>query len=120
MRPSIPASALLAVLALASCSTATQPAQSPSRSAAASNAPAPDPSRFQQDVLLEGVFDEPTELAVAHDGRVFVIERHGTFSVYDPRTREQRVIAKLAVNDDAENGLIGLALDPAFLSNHWV
>jgi len=104
---------------LTSCRSATQPAPSPS-SAATATAPAPDPSRFQQDVLLEGVFDEPTELAVAYDGRVFVIERHGTLSVYDPRTHAQRVITKLAVNDEAENGLIGIALDPAFLRNHWI
>jgi cytochrome c len=119
MRQSIPA--LLAILAVVSCRPATQPAPSPSSTTtAASTAPAPDPSRFQQDVLLEGVFDEPTELAVAQDGRVFVIERHGTLSVYDPATHAQRVIVKLPVNDDAENGLIGLALDPAFLRNHWV
>ena len=104
---------------LTSCRSATQPAPSPS-SAATATAPAPDPSRFQQDVLLEGVFDEPTELAVAYDGRVFVIERHGTLSVFDPRTHTQRVITKLAVNDEAENGLIGIALDPAFLRNHWI
>jgi len=111
---------LLATGLLTSCST-TQPSAAPAPgSPVSATAPAPDPLRFQQDVLLEGVFDEPTELAVAHDGRVFVIERHGAFSVYDPRTHEQRVIAKLAVNDDAENGLIGLALDPAFLSNHWI
>jgi cytochrome c len=122
MRPPIPASAILAVLGLAACSSATPTptAQSPSPSAATSTAPAPDPSRFQQDILLEGVFDEPTELAVAHDGRVFVIERHGALSVFDPATHGQRVIAKLPVNDDAENGLIGLALDPAFLQNHWI
>ncbi len=121
MRHPIPVTALLAVLALASCRPATRPAPSPSAAtAAAASAPAPDPSRFQQDILLEGVFDEPTELAVAHDGRVFVIERHGTFSVYDPGTHSQRVIAKLPVNDEAENGLIGLALDPAFLRNHWI
>ena len=119
MRPSIPATALLAVLGLASCRSATQPAPSPSPTATAT-APAPDPSRFQQDVLLEGVFDEPTELAVAYDGRVFVIERHGTLSVFDPRTHTQRVITKLAVNDEAENGLIGIALDPAFLRNNWI
>jgi cytochrome c len=120
MRPLIPVTALLAVLGLASCRPATQPAPFPSTSSSTSAAPAPDPSRFQQDVLLEGVFDEPTELAVAHDGRVFVIERHGTLSVYEPKTRAQRVIAKLPVNDENENGLIGLALDPAFLRNHWV
>jgi cytochrome c len=122
MRHPIPVTALLAVLALTSCRPATRPAPSPSSTATATaaSAPAPDPSRFQQDILLEGVFDEPTELAVAHDGRVFVIERHGTLSVFDPRTHAQRVIAKLPVNDDAENGLIGIALDPAFLGNHWI
>ena len=110
----------MGVFGLASCRPATQPVPSPATSAAVSTAPAPDPSRFQQDVLLEGVFDEPTELAVAHDGRVFVIERHGTLSVYDPGTHAQRVITKLPVNDEAENGLIGLALDPGFLRNHWI
>jgi cytochrome c len=120
MRHSIPATALLAVLGLASCSTATQPTRSPSPPAATTNAPAPELSRFQQDVLLEGVFDEPTELAVAHDGRVFVVERHGTLSVYDPRTHAQRLIAKLAVNDENENGLIGVTLDPSFDRTHWI
>ena len=86
----------------------------------ASPAIAPDPSRFQQDVLLEGVFDEPTEISVAHDGRVFIAERHGAFSVFDPATHAQRVIARLVVNDTDENGLIGLALDPKFDTNHWL
>jgi hypothetical protein len=44
-------------------------------------------------VLLERV-RRATELAVAYDGRVFVIERHGTLSVYDPRTHMQRIITK--------------------------
>ena len=86
----------------------------------ASPAIAPEPSRFQQDILLEGVFDEPTEISVAHDGRVFIAERHGAFSVFDPATHAQRVIARLVVNDTDENGLIGLALDPKFDTNHWL
>jgi cytochrome c len=70
--------------------------------------------------MLGGVFNEPTELAVARDGRVFVVERHGTISVFDPRTREHRLITKLPVNDGDENGLIGLALDPGFDTNGWL
>ena len=88
--------------------------------AATSNLPAPEPSRFQQDILLEGVFDEPTEIAVAHDGRVFIVERHGTFSMYDPTTRTQRAVQRLVVNDTDENGLIGITLDPGFDRNHWI
>ena len=109
----------LAAGAVAGCRTTTQPAASPA-SAATSTVRAPEPSRFQQDILLEGVFDEPTEVAVARDGRVFITERHGVFSVYDPRTRAQRQIAKLEVNDENENGLIGVALDPGFLRNNWI
>ena len=82
--------------------------------------PAPDPTRFQQDVLLEGVFDEPTEIAVARDGRVFIAERHGTFSVYEPATRAKRLIVQLPVDDSNENGLLGVALDPGFATNHWL
>jgi cytochrome c len=106
-------------LVLLACTPSTPPAPSPGPTMT-SSAPAPEPSRFQQDVLLEGVFDEPTEISVARDGRVFIAERHGTFSVYDPATHAQRVIARLVVNDTDENGLIGLALDPNFDTNHWL
>ena len=117
---------LAALVGLTSCravgpATTTAPTTVAAAPAAApAPAPAPDPSRFQQDILLEGVFDEPTEIAVARDGRVFITERHGVFSVYDPRTRTQRQIARLAVNDEFENGLIGVTLDPSFLRNSWI
>ena len=120
MRLSIPVITLLAYVGLTSCRAATRPATSPATVVSPNNASAPEPSRFQQDILLEGVFDEPTEIAVARDGRVFITERHGVFSVYDPRTRAQRQIARLAVNDENENGLIGVALDPSFLRNGWI
>ncbi|MEO8564065.1 MAG: PQQ-dependent sugar dehydrogenase, partial [bacterium] len=119
---------LVFIAGMTSCRTATAPSPAPVAAAPAPvvaapaipSLPAPDPSRFQQDVLLEGVFDEPTEIAVARDGRVFIAERHGTFSVYDPTTRARRVIAKLSVDDSNENGLIGVALDPSFATNHWL
>ena len=121
---------VVAVLAMASCRAAAGPAPttataSPTTTATVATAstpalPAPEPTRFQQDILLEGVFNEPVELAVASDGRVFVAERYGIVSVYDPRTRQQRQIAQLAVNNESENGLIGLGLDPGFDTNRWL
>ena len=132
MSPAIRHSArALFLLLVASCRTTTLPAPptptvAPAPAPALSTAvagptlPAPDPLRFQQDVLLEGVFEEPTEIAVARDGRVFVAERPGTLTMYDPRTRMQRLIARLPVNHEDENGLIGLALDPGFDENHWI
>ena len=116
-RLAVPYAVLLAVVA--SCGGATSPA-APTPNAATSHVAAPDPSRFQQDILLEGVFNEPTEIAVAHDGRVFIVERHGTFSLYDPATRTQRAIQKLVVNDTDELGLIGITLDPGWDQFHWL
>jgi cytochrome c len=88
--------------------------------AARATAQAPDPTRFEQQVLLQGVFDEPTEIAVAQDGRVFVIERKGTVRLYDPKTESGRVVAQLEVYHQEENGLIGIALDPRFAQTRWI
>ena len=81
----------------------------------------PDTTRFQQDILVEGVFNEPTEIAVMRDGRVLIAERRGTLKLYDPQRRDARDIAGLpAMNTTDENGFIGLALDPGFEKNHWI
>jgi cytochrome c len=80
----------------------------------------PDPSRYQQEILMQGIFDEPTELAVARDGRVFVTERKGTIRMYDPKTSRSRVLARMDVISEEENGLLGIALDPRFASNGWI
>ncbi|HEX7981059.1 MAG TPA: PQQ-dependent sugar dehydrogenase [Gemmatimonadaceae bacterium] len=120
-RLAVPYTVLLAVVASCGGAAASSgPSSAPTPNATTSNLRAPDPSRFQQDILLEGVFDEPTEMAVAHDGRVFIVERHGTFSMYDPKTHTQRAVQRLVVNDTDENGLIGITLDPGFDSNHWI
>ena len=87
----------------------------------AQSAAPPDSTRFQQDILAEGVFGEPTEIAITRDGRVIIAERKGTLKVYDPRRRDVRDIAGMpAVNSLEENGLIGVGLDPGFERNHWV
>ncbi|AHG92738.1 PKD domain containing protein (plasmid) [Gemmatirosa kalamazoonensis] len=102
MRPIVPS--VLALLAAAAAPLRAQP----------------EANRFEQQVLLQGVFDEPTEIAVARDGRVFIVERKGTVRLYDPRTQASRVVARLDVFHEDENGLIGVALDPRFDANHFV
>ena len=87
---------------------------------AQSGAP-PDSTRFQQEILLEGAFNEPTEIAVARDGRVLIAERGGTLKSYDPQRRDVRdLVGMPKVNFTDENGLIGIALDPKFEQNHWI
>ena len=78
-----------------------------------------DESRFEATVLAEGL-PRPLEVDVAPDGRVFFIELAGKLKVYDPGTKEVTVAATFDVFADQENGLLGLALDPAFEKNGWV
>ncbi len=81
----------------------------------------PEENRFVKTVLSNDL-NEPMELAVAPDGRVFFIERKGNFYVYDPATRKTKLIREFPVFWETKygNGLIGLALDPNFEKNHYL
>lgn len=80
---------------------------------------APEENRFARVVLTEHL-DEPMELAVAKDGRVFFIDRTGTLRKYDPATHEVKKINSFRVNPSEGNGLLGITLDPAFEKNNYV
>ena len=85
----------------------------------------PDDNRFSTVVVVPpGELDEPMAFAVARDGKVYIIERKGAFKVYDPVAKATRVVAEIPVNTkytnaagvqrEAEEGLVGLTLDPGF------
>lgn len=89
----------------------------------------PEENRFQKVVLTENL-NEPLELAVLPDERVVFIERHGLVKMYSPVTKKTTVIASIPVSTkynvadggqpEAEDGLLGLNIDPDFAKNHWV
>lgn len=79
----------------------------------------PDQHRFQK-IELSSNLNEPMELQVLPDGDVLFIERHGAVKVYDTEAGKVRVLAKLPVFHDLEDGLLGLALDPGFAANHFI
>ena len=79
----------------------------------------PDDSRFTK-VILDDDLNEPMELAIADDGTVYYIERIGTLNSLDPKTNKKKQIAKLNIRATAEDGLLGLALDPNFTTNRWL
>ena len=56
----------------------------------------------------------PMEVDVAEDGRVFYIERFGDVRVWDPVTEEVETIGHVDAYTGFENGLMGLALAPDF------
>jgi cytochrome c len=91
----------------------------------------PDESRFTYSVLIApGELDEPMVLQVLPDERVLIIERKGALKAYDPATKATTLVAKIPVNTkyysaagvvtEAEEGLIGLAIDPKFTENRWI
>ena len=81
----------------------------------------PDENRFVKTVLSNDL-NEPMELAVAPDGRVFFVERAGKFYLYDPRLKKTRLLYDFPVKavDKYLNGMLGMTIDPNFSQNHYL
>jgi cytochrome c len=81
----------------------------------------PEENRFTKTILSNDL-NEPMELAIASDGRIFFTERKGNFYMYDPASRNTKLIREFPVFWETKygNGLIGLALDPDFDKNHYI
>lgn len=79
---------------------------------------------FRVETLAEGL-EDAMEIAVAHDGRVFIAERKGRLKLFDPGTAALKIVADfdvaIADGDYArECGLLGITLDPKFRENGWL
>ena len=78
------------------------------------------PDSYFQKVVLDAAINQPTELAVAPDRRVFFLDRTGNVRVWLPASQTTVTAATLSVDITGNHGLLGLALDPAFASNGFV
>jgi cytochrome c len=83
-----------------------------------SDRPAPPPPRFVQTVL-DAAPGEPIGLAVLPDARVLHTTRNGDVWLHEPGG-EKTLAAHIPVYIHDEEGLQGIALDPAFASNGWL
>lgn len=89
----------------------------------------PDESRFTPVVLADNL-DEPMAFEVLPDGSSYIIERKGALKKYNPSTKSTELITTIPVNTkytskegvsrEAEEGLMGITLDPGFAKNHWI
>ncbi|MBL7698053.1 MAG: ThuA domain-containing protein [Chitinophagaceae bacterium] len=79
----------------------------------------PDQNRFVKTVLTDQL-DNPMELAVAPDGRIFFTELRGRFFMFDPKTEKRRLLYKFPITFEGGTGLIGITLDPQFMTNRWI
>jgi cytochrome c len=94
------------------------------KSAKAVNAQAlrkPEDNRFVKTILYNDL-NEPMELAVAKDGRVFFIERSGGFYVYTPSNKQTALVHKFDVKavDKILQGMLGMTIDPDFATNNYI
>jgi len=94
--------------------------------ARASTPRVPDENRFTKVVLAEKL-DEPVEFVVLKDNRVLFIERKGAIKLYTPEDGAVKTIYELEVshkyntgNGEAEDGLLGIGIDPNFETNNWI
>ncbi len=89
----------------------------------------PEENRFAKIVLVEGL-NEPIELAILPSGNVLFIERHGTIKIYDQSEKKTIVIDSISISheytsaqgvkSEAEDGLLGVKLDPDFEKNNFI
>jgi glucose/arabinose dehydrogenase len=77
------------------------------------------PDGFSETVLATGL-PNPTAMALAPDGRVFVNLQQGDVRVIKDGGLLSTPFLHLNVDPDGERGLLGVAFDPAFLDNQYV
>ncbi len=80
---------------------------------------APEENRFTKNILDQGL-DEPMELVLLPNDKILFIERKGAIKLYEPELKATKVIHKLNVHTEFEDGLLGVALDPNFEKNNWI
>jgi glucose/arabinose dehydrogenase len=87
----------------------------------ASNAPyaASVPTGFVDELVASGLSD-PTAMAIAPDGRIFVCEQAGTLRLIKNDTLLSTPVLNVSVDPTWERGLLGIALDPDFSNNQYI
>ncbi|HEU5470216.1 MAG TPA: ThuA domain-containing protein [Actinophytocola sp.] len=80
----------------------------------------PTENERYEKIQLDGNTDDPLDMDIDRTGRVFLVERGGAVKVYDPAARLTRLAARFDVLVEHTHGMHGIALDPDFLSNHWL
>jgi len=78
------------------------------------------PPGFVETPLASGLLDRATAMDIAPDGRIFVCLQDGELRVIKKGSLLATPFVSLTVNADGERGLLGVAFDPHFTTNHFV
>ena len=77
------------------------------------------PTGFTDSVVAGGLTN-PTAMALAPDGRVFVCQQNGALRVIKNGALLPTPFLTVTVDSSGERGLLGIAFDPNFVSNQLV
>jgi glucose/arabinose dehydrogenase len=77
------------------------------------------PPGFSESTAITGL-TRPTSLAVLPDGRWLITQQGGQLRVVQNGVLSPTVAASLSVDSQGERGLLGVAADPNFASNHFI
>ncbi len=87
----------------------------------------PESDRFTKNMLVGGVFDEPTEMAILPNLDIIIVQRKGEVLFYDHVKNTATQVAKLDLYHhatvkgvNAEEGLMGVTADPDYKNNHFI
>jgi glucose/arabinose dehydrogenase len=76
----------------------------------------PPRSQFRTTVLASGL-SNPTQFAFLPDGRLYLLSKDGTITLFDPATKQSVPAGVVPASNVREDGLQSIVLDPAFASN---
>jgi glucose/arabinose dehydrogenase len=102
------------VFALASCASEQDPEQVGELQQAATV-----PTGFADETFVTGL-SNPTAMAFAPDGRLFVCQQGGQLRVIKNGTLLATPFLTVTVSSSGERGLLGIAFDPNFTTNRFV
>ncbi len=77
------------------------------------------PAGFAETVITADL-QSPTAMAFAPDGRLFVCQQGGQLRVIKNGTLLETPFLTVSTDSTGERGLLGVAFDPNFSTNHWV
>lgn len=85
-----------------------------------SHAQAALPANFQRNLIVGSGLNGVTAFEFAPDGRIFILQRTGEIYIYKNGQLLTQPFAVLPSINSGDRGLIGIAFDPDFNSNHYV
>src|SRR4051812_9476522 len=77
------------------------------------------PAGFSETILGSGLVN-PTAMALAPDGRIFVSQQGGQLRVIKNGALLPAPFMTVSVDSSGERGLLGIAFDPSFTTNQFI